>query len=74
LNHIWFTPFWEDDLQSLSEVVAVDQMLLGSDWPHAEGVEQPVDFVNDALGWADQSTKRRIGRENAERLLGVQIP
>jgi predicted TIM-barrel fold metal-dependent hydrolase len=55
-------------------VVAVDQMLLGSDWPHAEGVEQPVDFVNDALGWADQSTKRRIGRENAERLLGVQIP
>jgi predicted TIM-barrel fold metal-dependent hydrolase len=73
-NHIWVTPFWEDDLASLSDVVAVDQMLLGSDWPHAEGVEQPVDFVNDALGWADQSTKRRIGRENAERLLGVQIP
>ena len=59
---------------ALSEVVAVDQMLLGSDWPHAEGVVQPVDFVNDALGWADESTKRRIGRENAERLLGVQIP
>ncbi|MGA8370300.1 MAG: amidohydrolase family protein [Acidimicrobiales bacterium] len=73
-DHVWITPFWEDDVAALSEVVAIDQMLLGSDWPHAEGVEQPVDFMNDSLSWADDSTKRRIGRENAEGLIGVTIP
>ena len=73
-DHVWVTPFWEDDVAALSEVVAIDQMLLGSDWPHAEGVEQPVDFIKDSLGWADDATKRRIGRENAEDLMGMTIP
>jgi predicted TIM-barrel fold metal-dependent hydrolase len=73
-DHVWVTPFWEDDLATLSTVVAIDHMLLGSDWPHAEGVEQPADFITDSLSWADDSTKRRIGRENAERLMGVVIP
>lgn len=73
-EHVWVTPFWEDDLASLSTVVAIEQMLLGSDWPHAEGVERPADFITDSLSWADDSTKQRIGRVNAERLLGVTIP
>lgn len=72
-EHVWVTPFWEDDLVELSEIISIDRMLLGSDWPHAEGVVQPVDFITDSLAWADDSTKRRIGRENAERLLGVDI-
>jgi predicted TIM-barrel fold metal-dependent hydrolase len=55
------------------EIISIDRMLLGSDWPHAEGVVQPVDFITDSLAWADDSTKRRIGRENAERLLSVDI-
>jgi hypothetical protein len=38
------------------------------------GVVAPVDFINDALQWADQSTRRRIGRDNAAELLGVEIP
>jgi predicted TIM-barrel fold metal-dependent hydrolase len=72
-EHVWVTPFWEDDLAALSAVVSIDQMLLGSDWPHAEGVEQPADFITDSLGWADDDIRQRIGRENAERLLGVTI-
>jgi predicted TIM-barrel fold metal-dependent hydrolase len=73
-DHVWVTPFWEDDLAMLSDIVAIDRMLLGSDWPHAEGVEQPIDFITDSLGWADDATKYRIGRTNAERLLNVEIP
>lgn len=73
-DHVWVTPFWEDDLAALSDVLAIDRMLLGSDWPHAEGVEQPIDFITDSLRWADDATKYQIGRANAERLLNVEIP
>ena len=73
-DHVWVTPFWEDDLAVLSDVLPIDRMLLGSDWPHAEGVEQPIDFITDSLRWADDATKYQIGRANAERLLNVEIP
>ena len=73
-DHVWVTPFWEDDLAALSDVLAIDRMLLGSDWPHAEGVEQPIDFITDSLRWADDATKYQVGRANAERLLNVEIP
>jgi predicted TIM-barrel fold metal-dependent hydrolase len=72
--HVWLTPFWEDDVQALSEVIPTRQLLLGSDWPHAEGVVAPMDFVTDALRWADESTIHQIGRDNAAELLGVTIP
>jgi hypothetical protein len=47
---------------------------LGSDWPHAEGVAEPGDFVDESLAWADAGTIRRIARDNALALLGVSIP
>ena len=36
-EHVWITPFWEDDVASLLDDVRADRLLLGSDWPHAEG-------------------------------------
>jgi predicted TIM-barrel fold metal-dependent hydrolase len=73
VSHVWLTPFWEDDVEAISEAIPIERLLLGSDWPHAEGVVAPVDFINDALQWADESTLRRIGRDNAAELLGVEI-
>ena len=29
--------------------VRVDRLLMGSDWPHAEGTRQPIDFVGETL-------------------------
>jgi predicted TIM-barrel fold metal-dependent hydrolase len=73
-EHVWTTPFWEDDLAELVEVLPAERMLLGSDWPHAEGVEEPADFVTESLAWADPETTRRIARDNAVELLGVAVP
>jgi hypothetical protein len=30
-------PFYEDDMTVLKDVLGVDRLLFGSDWPHAEG-------------------------------------
>jgi predicted TIM-barrel fold metal-dependent hydrolase len=73
-RHVWVTPFWEDNVESIAQTIPLDRLLLGSDWPHAEGVVQPIDFVTEALSWADDRSKERIGRNNAVELLGVSAP
>jgi len=74
LEHVWVTPFWEDDVEALAAHIPVDRLLLGSDWPHAEGVVEPIDFVTESLAWADPAVVRRIARDNAVELVGVDAP
>ena len=69
-EHVWVTPFWEDDVPALPHDVRVDRLLLGSDWPHAEGTRQPIDFVTESLAGLPEAAVRRIGRENALEVLG----
>ena len=73
-HHVWVTPFWEDDVEAIADAMPVERLLLGSDWPHAEGVVEPIDFVTESLPWADADTVRKISLTNACDLLGVTIP
>ena len=73
-EHIWLVPFWEDDVKDLVEHVPVKRLLLGSDWPHAEGGVDPADFIAESLAWADAATVRRIARDNAAELVGAPVP
>ena len=57
--------------QRSSHDLRVDRLLLGSDWPHAEGIRQPADFVTESLAGLPEDDVRRIGRENALELLGL---
>lgn len=70
-EHVWVTPFWEDDLASLVADVRVDRLLLGSDWPHAEGTREPIEFVTETLGGLPAADVERITRTNALELLGM---
>jgi predicted TIM-barrel fold metal-dependent hydrolase len=46
-QHIWIAPFYEDNLSQLKEAVGTEQILFGSDWPHAEGLAEPRNFALD---------------------------
>lgn len=46
-RHVWVAPFYENDLNELAETIGVDHVLFGSDWPHAEGLADPLSFVDD---------------------------
>jgi predicted TIM-barrel fold metal-dependent hydrolase len=74
LEHVRVTSFWEDNVEVIAETIPVNRLLLESDWPHAEGVAQPMDFVTEALAWVDEKSAERIGRTNAVELLGVHAP
>jgi predicted TIM-barrel fold metal-dependent hydrolase len=70
-DHVWITPFWEDDVASLVDEVGADRLLLGSDWPHAEGTREPLDFLHESLAGLAGDAVRRIGRQNALDVLGI---
>jgi predicted TIM-barrel fold metal-dependent hydrolase len=70
-RNIWVNPFWEEELPRLLEHVPVERVLFGSDWPHPEGLAEPLDYL-DMLGDLDQPSVDRIMRDNANQLLGLQ--
>ena len=52
LSHVWVSPYYEDDLERLRDKIGADHVLFGSDFPHAEGLAEPTDFVYDLKGWS----------------------
>jgi predicted TIM-barrel fold metal-dependent hydrolase len=66
-RHVWVAPFYEDDIRGLADLIGVDHVLFGSDWPHAEGLVEPADFVRD-LGGFDADEIRTIMRDNGRAL------
>jgi predicted TIM-barrel fold metal-dependent hydrolase len=67
-QHVWVTPYYEEDLAALIELIGVERVLFGSDWPHGEGLAQPLDFTKELQGF-DDHTHERVLRANAVDLL-----
>jgi len=67
-EHIWVSPFPEEHIPPLVDLLGADHVLMGSDFPHGEGTPQPADYVNSLKG-LDDATVRRIMRENALELI-----
>ncbi|UGQ12998.1 amidohydrolase [Yinghuangia sp. ASG 101] len=69
-RQLWVSPFHENDLARLRQVIGVDRIMMGSDWPHTEGIAQPLNFAKD-LAAAGYTAEERIQvmRTNAEALV-----
>ena len=63
-RHIWVAPFHEDDVGLLRDLVGAERMLLGSDFPHAEGLAKPASYVHELKDFSDEEI-RRVMRDNA---------
>jgi len=55
-EHVFINPFWEDDIAEVVAHMGADRVILGSDWPHMEGLENPRDILKelDGISLADQ--------------------
>ena len=71
-NNVWIAPYYEDDLADLANVIGVDKILFGSDWPHGEGLESPLAFTEELAGFSEADI-RKVMRDNALDLLGVKV-
>lgn len=70
-ENCWVAPFVEDDVADLATHIPVERILFGSDWPHAEGVGHPRDFLANLDGFS-HADQRRIMVENARELTFAQ--
>lgn len=62
-EHVWINPFWEDDIPLVIDQMGADRVILGSDWPHMEGLAQPRDLLEE-LGNVGESDMSKILFEN----------
>lgn len=67
---VWMTPYYEEDLHALAELIGVERILFGSDWPHGEGLAEPTDFVKELDGFSPDEV-HQIMRQNCLDLLGT---
>jgi predicted TIM-barrel fold metal-dependent hydrolase len=44
-RNVWMNPFWEDDVYEVVDLMGADRVIFGSDWPHIEGMPQPLDYA-----------------------------
>ena len=66
-RHVWINPFWEDDVNEVVELMGPERVIFGSDWPHIEGMPQPLDYLSDLTAF-DAKTKQLILRDNTREL------
>jgi predicted TIM-barrel fold metal-dependent hydrolase len=62
-EHVWVAPFYEDRITALRDLHGADRILLGSDWPHPEGLEEPRRWVGDFVPLGEVDMRKAL-REN----------
>ena len=69
-NRIYVSPFYEEGIDDLINLIGVDQVLYGSDWPHPEGFAEPTHYVT-ALEHLSLEDQAKIMGGNLGRLVTV---
>jgi predicted TIM-barrel fold metal-dependent hydrolase len=72
-RNVWISPFHEDDIRGLIDVMGVDHILFGSDFPHPEGLAEPCSYLSHLPeGLADEDVAKIMGG-NLGQLMGVEV-
>ena len=67
-RHVFVSPYHEEPIADLVDLIGATQVLFGSDFPHAEGLANPRSFA-DSLPALSYDDLRRVMRENARDLV-----
>ena len=63
-RNIWVHPFHEEDPIGLVELIGADRVCYGSDYPHVEGLSDPVSWVDEIAA---------LPREQVEMVMGGNL-
>jgi predicted TIM-barrel fold metal-dependent hydrolase len=69
-RHVWVTPYYEEELRKLADLIGTERVLFGSDWPHGEGLADPLTFTKELHNFSETEIGQ-VMRQNALDLLGV---
>ena len=69
-SNVFYHPFYEENVYRLVEMVGVDQVMFGSDWPHPEGLETPTDWQEE-IAEMNEKDRAKIMGGNVMKVLGL---
>ena len=69
-QHVYVSPFHEENVRGLIDLVGAERVLFGSDYPHPEGLAEPDEYIECLDGLADEVVDRVI-RGNLKELLAT---
>lgn len=73
-RHVGVVAYPEDDLKMIIDQVGnADWVMMGSDYPHAEGVEEPRVFADEACKGLSAEDTRKVMYENGMRFMGLPL-
>jgi predicted TIM-barrel fold metal-dependent hydrolase len=72
-KNFWMHPFHEEDPRDLIKLLGAEHVIFGSDFPHIEGLADPVSWAEEVSG-LDDTTLRRVMGGNMMDLLGLSAP
>jgi predicted TIM-barrel fold metal-dependent hydrolase len=70
-RNIYISPFWEEDLGELADLIGEEHVLFGSDYPHPEGLADPVSYLDELEGLSEEKIRRIMGG-NLAKLMNVE--
>ena len=63
-RHFWMHPFHEEDPRTLVKLLGADHIIFGSDFPHVEGLADPVSYVDELSRPARRGHPQDHGRQH----------
>jgi len=60
-RNVYVHPFHEEDIKGLVDLLGADHILFGSDFPHPEGMADPITYVDELEGLPDDAVKAIMG-------------
>lgn len=72
-RNFWINPFWEGSVNELRSHVDVERIIFGSDYPHPEGLQMPMNYFRYLEGVSDDIIRKVMG-ENAYSFMNIPVP
>lgn len=71
-QHFVVAPYPEEKISRVLDVMTVDQLVFGSDFPHPEGLPDPVTYVRELDDLSDDD-QRKVMSSNLAGFLGIDV-
>lgn len=72
-RNFWMHPFHEEDISGLVDLLGPEHVIFGSDFPHIEGLADPLSYHDSLQGLPEADIKKIMGG-NMMNLLGIEAP
>jgi predicted TIM-barrel fold metal-dependent hydrolase len=69
-RNINISPFWEEDYKELGELLGIERILFGSDYPHPEGLADPVSHLATLTNLTEDEKFKVMGGNLAKLIDG----